>query len=83
MTKALHITKEKKDDRFLSEREAAMVAQDRIIKDSLSLFKHKFIVMSGKGGVGKTSVAANLAMALSNLNFCEKKFRNFSKYSCP
>jgi Mrp family chromosome partitioning ATPase len=42
-----------------------MAAQDQIIKDSLSLVKHKFLVMSGKGGVGKTSVAANLAMALS------------------
>jgi Mrp family chromosome partitioning ATPase/predicted Fe-Mo cluster-binding NifX family protein len=29
------------------------------------VIKHKFLVMSGKGGVGKTSVAANLAVALS------------------
>ena len=28
--------------------------------------KHVILVMSGKGGVGKTTVAANLAMALSN-----------------
>jgi Mrp family chromosome partitioning ATPase len=65
MVKTLHISKKKKGDRPLSEREAAMAAQDQIIKDSLSLVKHKFLVMSGKGGVGKTSVAANLAMALS------------------
>jgi Mrp family chromosome partitioning ATPase len=65
MTEALHISKKKKDDRSLSERQAAMAAEDQIIKDSLSLLKHKFLVMSGKGGVGKTSVAANLAMALS------------------
>jgi len=65
MTKAVHISKKKKGTPSLSEREAAMAAQDQIIKDSLSLVKHKFIVMSGKGGVGKTSVAANLAMALS------------------
>ncbi|MCK4388788.1 MAG: Mrp/NBP35 family ATP-binding protein [Desulfobacterales bacterium] len=65
MARTLHISKKKKDDRSLSEREADMAAQDQIIKDSLSLIKHKFLVMSGKGGVGKTSVAANLAMALS------------------
>jgi len=61
MTKAVHISKKKKGDHPLSEREAAIAAQDQIIKDSLSLVKHKFLVMSGKGGVG----AANLAMALS------------------
>ncbi len=65
MARTLHISKKKKGDRPLSEREADMAAQDQIIKDSLSLIKHKFLVMSGKGGVGKTSVAANLAMALS------------------
>ncbi|MBW1743964.1 MAG: P-loop NTPase [Deltaproteobacteria bacterium] len=61
----LHISKKKKGALSLSEQQAAMAAQDQIIKDSLSLVKHKFLVMSGKGGVGKTSVAANLAMALS------------------
>jgi Mrp family chromosome partitioning ATPase len=65
MAKAVHISKKKKGAPSLSERKAAMAAQDQIIKDSLSLVKHKFIIMSGKGGVGKTSVAANLAMALS------------------
>ena len=44
---------------------ADMAAQDQVIKESLSLIKHKFLVMSGKGGVGKTSVSANLAVALS------------------
>jgi ATP-binding protein involved in chromosome partitioning len=43
----------------------AMAAQDELIKESLALIKHKFLVMSGKGGVGKTSVSANLAIALS------------------
>ncbi len=40
-------------------------AQDQAIQESLGLIKNKFLVMSGKGGVGKTSVAANLAVALS------------------
>jgi Mrp family chromosome partitioning ATPase len=65
MDKAVHISKKKKGTPSLSEREAAMAAQDQVIKDSLSLVKHKLIIMSGKGGVGKTSVAANLATALS------------------
>lgn len=39
--------------------------QDLVIQESLGRIKHKFLVMSGKGGVGKTSVAANLAVALS------------------
>ncbi|MEE9566964.1 MAG: Mrp/NBP35 family ATP-binding protein [Desulfobacteria bacterium] len=44
---------------------ADMAGQDRAIQESLALIKHKFLIMSGKGGVGKTCVAANLAMALS------------------
>ena len=39
--------------------------QDQRIQEALGMIKHKFLVMSGKGGVGKTSVAANLAVALS------------------
>jgi ATP-binding protein involved in chromosome partitioning len=42
-----------------------MAGQDQLIRQSLAIIKHKFLVMSGKGGVGKTSVAVNLAVALS------------------
>jgi len=38
--------------------------QDAEIKDTLSHIKHKVLVMSGKGGVGKSSVAAYLAVIL-------------------
>ncbi len=31
----------------------------------MSRIKHKIVVMSGKGGVGKTTVAANLACVLA------------------
>jgi len=43
--------------------------QDESIKSALGKIKHKFMVMSGKGGVGKTSVSVNLAMTLAQKGF--------------
>ncbi|MGD8703766.1 MAG: Mrp/NBP35 family ATP-binding protein [Desulfosarcina sp.] len=43
--------------------------RDADIKGSLGRIKHKFIVMSGKGGVGKTSISVNLSIALANLGY--------------
>ncbi len=37
--------------------------------DGLSRVKHKIVVLSGKGGVGKSTVAANLALSLSAKGF--------------
>lgn len=42
-------------------------ALDAAVKMSLGQIKHKLIIMSGKGGVGKSSTAVNLSMALARL----------------
>jgi Mrp family chromosome partitioning ATPase len=44
---------------------AAMGIQDKIIENALARVKHKLLVMSGKGGVGKSSIAANIAVGLA------------------
>jgi len=43
--------------------------QDAEIRETLSHIKHKILVMSGKGGVGKSSVAAYLAVILAGRGF--------------
>lgn len=43
--------------------------EENAIKNSLSKIKHKIFVLSGKGGVGKSSVSANLAASLSKQGY--------------
>jgi Mrp family chromosome partitioning ATPase len=40
--------------------------QDKIIESNLARIKRKILVMSGKGGVGKSTIAGYLALLLSN-----------------
>ncbi|HUV79013.1 MAG TPA: P-loop NTPase [Desulfobacterales bacterium] len=53
------------DPPFQKNMDSGAAEQDRVIHDPLSLILQKYIVTSNKRSVGKTSLAANLAVALS------------------
>ncbi|WP_027178663.1 Mrp/NBP35 family ATP-binding protein [Maridesulfovibrio bastinii] len=48
---------------------AAHALQNELISSTLAKIKYKIFVMSGKGGVGKSSVAVNIAAALADKRY--------------
>ena len=48
---------------------AAAAMQNMVIENALGKIKHKILVMSGKGGVGKSSVSANIAVRLARKGY--------------
>jgi Mrp family chromosome partitioning ATPase len=46
--------------------EEVQAEKEAAVKHSLGKIKHKIVVMSGKGGVGKTSTSVNLSIALAH-----------------
>lgn len=48
------------------EQKQQMAAEQEQIRKRVAGIKHRLLVLSGKGGVGKSSVAANLALALAS-----------------
>jgi len=48
----------------MNDKQKQMEKQNKRIEENLKIIQHRVVIFSGKGGVGKTTVAVNLAYAL-------------------
>lgn len=55
----------KQTSQFQQDQQQEMEIEQDQIRGRMSQIKHKILILSGKGGVGKSTVAANLAVSLS------------------
>jgi len=61
--------KRMQQDEEMKRKKAMMEAQDAEIRERLKDFKNKLLVLSGKGGVGKSTIAAYLAAGLAKKGY--------------
>ena len=64
-----NINNVQKSEQIRKEKEAANKKLNNQLKKNMSVIKHKILVLSNKGGVGKSSVAVNLACSLSEKGY--------------
>ena len=60
--------KEESDERMI-ERMKSLQEQDQRLRKTMDKVKHKIAIISGKGGVGKSTVTANLAVAFAGKGY--------------
>lgn len=59
------MAKQAKDSQITQDRQEQLQVEQAEIREKVKLIKYQILVLSGKGGVGKSTVAVNLAVSLA------------------